>query len=178
MNRVVVAFESEKNRQQTVNLLAAGNIPVRYVCRSGGEVIRAIHTMGGGVIVCGFKLSDMTAAELAINLEGAAQMLLIAPPAQLALCEDEEVFLLPTPVNGGMLCGSVGMLLQIEERRLRKAIPRRTPEEDAVIKRAKQLFMEKSHITEEQAHRMIQRQSMDTGMKMADTAKMIIEALS
>ena len=177
MNRVVIAFESEKNRRQTVNLLAAGNIPVRYVCRSGGEVIRSIHTMGGGVIVCGFKLSDMTAAELAADLGEEAQMLLIAPPAQLALCENEEVFLLPTPVNGGMLCGSVGMLLQIEEHRLRKAVPRRTPEEEAVIKRAKQLLVENSRITEEQAHRMIQRQSMDTGMKMADAARMIIDAL-
>lgn len=93
------------------------------------------------------------------------------------MCENEEVFLLPTPVNGGVLCGSVGMLLQIEERRLRKAVPRRTPEEEAVIRRAKQLLVEKSRITEGQAHRMIQRQSMDTGMKMADAARMVIEAL-
>ena len=177
MNRVVIAFESEKNRTQTANLLSTGNIPVRYVCRSGGEVIRSIKTMGGGVVVCGFKLSDMTAFELAANLEDEAQMLLIASPAQLAMCENEESCLLPTPVNGGMLCGSVEMLLQIEERRLRKAIPRRTPEEEAIIRRAKQLLVENSRITEEQAHRMIQRQSMDTGMKMVDAARMVIDAL-
>ncbi len=177
MNRVVVAFESEKNRSQTANLLGAGNIPVRYVCRSGGEVIRSVKTMGGGVVVCGFKLSDMTAFELASNLDDAAQILLVAPPVQLAMCENEEIFLLPTPVNGSMLCGSVGMLLQIEERRLRKAVPRRTPEEEAVIKKAKRLLVENSRITEEQAHRMIQRQSMDTGMKMADAARMVIDAL-
>ena len=93
------------------------------------------------------------------------------------MCENEEIFLLPTPVNGSMLCGSVGMLLQIEERRLRKAVPRRTPEEEAVIKKAKRLLVENSRITEEQAHRMIQRQSMDTGMKMADAARMVIDAL-
>ena len=177
MNRVIVAFESEKNRQQITNLLASGNIPVGHTCRSGGEVIRSIKTMGGGGVVCGFKLSDMTAFELAENLDDEAQMLLIATPVQLAMCENEEIFLLPTPVNGGVLCGSVGMLLQMEERLLRKALPRRTPQEESLIRRAKQLLMEHGHLTEEQAHRMLQRETMDNGMKMVDTAKMMIAAL-
>ena len=43
--------------------------------------------------------------------------------------------------------------------------------------RARRLLRQIHSLTEEQAHRMLQRQSMDNGMKMVDTAKMMIAAL-
>jgi len=41
----------------------------------------------------------------------------------------------------------------------------------------KLLLMESSGMTEERAHRYIQRRSMDCGARMADTAKLILLSL-
>ena len=47
---------------------------------TGAEVIRAVRYMGGGVVVCGVKLPDMTADQLYDDLEGDAYILAAAKP--------------------------------------------------------------------------------------------------
>ena len=45
----------------------------------------------------------------------------------------------------------------------------------ALITRAKELLMNRNCMTEEQAHRFIQKRSMDTGAKMVQTARKILD---
>ena len=68
MSRLIVAFESEATRQRVCELFAASSFPVRASCRTGAEVIRAAHFMGGAVVVCGVKLADCTADQLYSDL--------------------------------------------------------------------------------------------------------------
>lgn len=178
MSRIVVAFESESGLGRICEMLESSGISIRYRCRSGGEVIRAVTTMGGGIVVCGYKLTDMPSSELINYLEDAAFVLMIAKPVQLELCENKGVFKLPTPVFRSELFASIGRLLQMEEKRLREMLPRRSAEEEELFERAKALLMEKNNMAEEQAHRLIQRRSMNSGIKVAETARLIIESLS
>ncbi|MBC7765208.1 MAG: ANTAR domain-containing protein, partial [Hyphomonadaceae bacterium] len=48
-------------------------------------------------------------------------------------------------------------------------------EERKVIERAKGLLMERHHFSEHHAHRHIQKHSMDSGAKLVDIAKGILE---
>lgn len=144
----------------------------------GLEAIRAVRKMGGGIVVCGFKLSEMTASDLAYDLSGQAMILAIAPPQQLELCENEKVFKLPTPFSKGDLISSIRMLVQMEDQHYRSSSQRRTEKETADINKAKELLMGKNGMTEQEAHRFIQRRSMDTGSKAAETARLIIETYS
>ena len=82
MSRLIVAFESEVTRQRVCELFAASSFPVRASCRTGAEVLRAVHFMGGGVVVCGVKLADCTADQLYDDLDGLACMLVVAKPNQ------------------------------------------------------------------------------------------------
>jgi response regulator NasT len=87
---------------------------------------------------------------------------------------DEDIFRLPAPVSKSSLCASIEMLYQAN-RRLNKYIkPRRNEEEKAVVEEAKKLLMERNGMTEEQAHRYIQKQSMDGGTRMIQTARLIL----
>ena len=61
--------------------------------------------------------------------------------------------------------------------RLRKAKQKpkvRSEEELALLKAAKELLMERNHMTEEEAHRYIQKCSMDSGTGMVETAQMVL----
>ena len=64
------------------------------------------------------------------------------------------------------------LFVGIIERRKHRA--KRTPEEEKIIRDAKAYLMEIHRMSEEQAHRFIQKRSMDTGAKFIDTARMIL----
>lgn len=175
MDRIVVAIDNENNRKRICDMLEASGISLRGSCRSGAEAIRWIKKMNGGIIICGYKLADMTATDLAVDLNGTAMLLVIATPPQLELCRNDSIFKLPAPVSKGDLISSVRMLLQLEEKHIRISSPRRSDKDNAEVVRAKELLMSKNGMSEEEAHRFIQRRSMDTGSKAVETARTIIE---
>jgi two-component system, response regulator PdtaR len=178
MDRIIVAFENENNRKRICEMLESSGITVKASCRSGSEAIRAIRKTSGGIIICGYKLSEMTVSDLAYDLGSLAMVLAVAPPQQLEMCRNETVFKLPTPFTKSDLVSSVRMMLQMEAKHFKAAGPRRTEKETADIQKAKELLMSRNSMSEEEAHRFIQRRSMDTGMKAVDTARMIIETYS
>ncbi len=177
MTRTVVAFENEASRSGICEMLEKNGINVRYTCRTGLEAIRAIKKMGGGVVVCGYKLADMTAEQLADDLQELATFLVIGKPHNLDFYENEDIFKLPLPIRIGELVGSVNMLIQLDEKKLRRSHPRRSAEDDRLITMAKQLLMSRNDMSEDQAYRFIQRKSMETSSKMTETARLILQAL-
>ena len=69
------------------------------------------------------------------------------------------------------------MMIQGIERRRRKRRekPRERNEEQArLIKDAKEVLMSRNHMSEEEAHRYIQKCSMDSGTNMVETAQMVL----
>lgn len=175
MDKIVAAFESEKSRNHIVDMLESGGISLRGVYKSGAEAIRAVRKMGGGIVICGFKLADMTAEQLAADLNGVASILVMAKAVQLAHLPS-DIFKLATPATRSDLIASVKMLQQIEEKYMRYRMPRRDPEQERIIREAKELLMDRNGFTENDAHRFIQRLSMETGSKMVETAKLILGA--
>ena len=104
-------------------------------------------------------------------------MLMVAVQGMLDLCQSDDIFKLASPVSKGDLIASVRMLLQVGHRLEKFVKPRRSAEEKAVIDQAKQLLMERHGMTEEQAHRFLQKRSMDSGAKMIQTAQLVLEGM-
>ena len=174
MERVVVAFANDESRHRIARLLEAGGYPPAACCASGGEAIRAVRKMGGAAVVCGFKLRDMTAAELAGSLRGMASVLVVATAAHLEFCEGENLFKLAVPASRAELLASLQMLFRETGRRPRSSAPR-GEEEMRLIRRAKELLMDVNHMSEAEAHRFLQKRSMDAGLKLAETARLVLE---
>ena len=172
MNHLIVAFYPEHVSQRICEMLSASSLPVRTVCSSGAEVIRAVNYMGGGAVVCGMKLPDMTADELADSLEEQASILVVAKPEQLEYCENPHLFRLPLPVNRYDLSASVRMLIQAEE--MKRAVPKPSRSDQETIAQAKRLLQATCAISEEEAHRFLQKKSMAAHRKMADVAADIV----
>ena len=55
---------------------------------------------------------------------------------------------------------------------------KRDPAEKQVIEAAKRLLMQRNRMTEEEAHRYIQKCSMDSGTSMPEMAQMVIDIMS
>ena len=60
------------------------------------------------------------------------------------------------------------------QRKKKKQPGKRTEKEQRIIEDAKQLLMERNNLSESEAHKYIQKLSMDSGNSMVETAEMIL----
>ncbi len=171
MSQVLIAFEGEKTRQRMTEICESAGLQVAGACGSGAEVLRRCERMSSGVVLCGYKLFDMTAEELHEDLPKGIAMVLLATRIQLEACGCEDICRLAAPAHKSELIDSVRMLLDQQEA----PVPQRSTEDKLLITKAKELLMERNQMTEAQAHRFIQKLSMDTGSKMVQTAMKILD---
>ena len=110
------------------------------------------------------------------NVEGRFEMLLVA--SKQRLLEDETgIAMLEMPIKDRDFLNSIEMMENnlFERTRKKKRKPgQRTKEEQAVINQAKEVLMDKNNMSENEAHRYIQKSAMDSGRTMVETAEMIL----
>ena len=174
METVIVAFEGEKTCHRIREILENAGAASCLLCHSAAEVKRLVHKQHISTVISGFKFPDDSAEGLFEDLPPSCAMLLLAVQSQLDLCGNEDIFKLASPVSKGDLIASVRMLIQMSHRLERFVRPRRTQEEKALIDQAKAVLMDRHGMTEEQAHRFLQKQSMDSGAKLLDTARLVL----
>ena len=150
-------------------LLYAEGVSVAAVCSSAAEVLRTVRQADGALVLCGYKLKDATAEMLRQDLPEEHPLLVLARQPLLDQLEDERIFRLPAPVRRTELLAALEEIF--EAQRLARARPE--PQRQ-LIERAKAVLMEQRGMTEEQAHRFLQKRSMDRGEHMPDTARRIL----
>lgn len=176
VEKVIVAFEGEKTARKFAEILE-GSVAGCIICHNADEVKRLVSKRELRVVICGYKLHNLTAEELMEDLPSTTIMLVIAAQSQLDLCENDDIFHLPAPVSRSDLMASVRLALQMSHRLERMVRPRRNEEEKQIIEQAKAVLMDRHGMTEGQAHRFIQKRSMDNGTKMVQTARVILDDL-
>ena len=174
MERVIVAFESERNAQKIREIIESAGVATCLICRSAAEVKRLVHKQHINTVIYGFKLPDDSCENLRGDLPASCNMLMLAVQNRLELCEQEDIFKLTAPVRKSDLLASVRMLLQMKHKSPTYEKPQRSEEELALVAEAKRVLMERHGMTEEQAHRFLQKQSMDNGAKLTDTARTVL----
>ena len=55
--------------------------------------------------------------------------------------------------------------------------PKRSTAEQELVNRAKKLLMERKGLSEDEAHRTLQKRSMDAGSRLTQTARQVIAEL-
>ena len=174
MRQIVVAFERQSNCDRLREALESTGEFTCLTCRSAAQVKRTVGKLRVDLVVCGFKLGEESCETLYFDLPQRCVMLMVAPQAQLDLCEAAGIFKLPAPIRRGSLLSSVRLLAQLGQGRDR-ASAQRSPEERELVERAKRVLIERGGMTEDQAHRFLQKRSMDSGARLADTARQVLE---
>ena len=177
MTNIIVALPKIEDAKGIKNLLVRGGFQVTGVCTTGAQTISVADGLNDGIVICSYKLMDMVYAEVKECVPPGFEMLLIASNHLLSQCEGSGVVCLSMPLKVGDLLSTVGMMAEGIERRRRKTKwkPKvRSAEEENAIKEAKELLMARNHLTEEEAHRYLQKSSMDSGTNMVETALMVL----
>lgn len=180
MANIIVAFSKPEDAKSIKNILMRNGFPVIAVCTSGAQVLSQLDDLNSGIIVCGYRLTDMLYSELHDCMSPEFSMLMISSPSKWSAGTPEQVVCLPMPLKVHDLVGTLEMIVQAQARRrkkLRQQPKQRDEKERAIINQAKALLMERNNMTEKEAHRYIQKCSMDSGTNMLETAQMVISLM-
>lgn len=173
----IVAFPKIEDAKGIRNLLMKYGFTVAGVYTSGAQVLQRADELGDCIVVCGYRLADMLFLDLNENLPSNCRMLLLSGKPVGAECEANGILCLAMPLKPRLLIDSMSLLMEEMEqlRRRRKAKPRvRSEDEQKWIDRAKELLQENNHMSEEEAHRYLQRCSMESGNTMVESAQMVL----
>lgn len=160
-------------------ILAGAQIEPDAVVHTGAEALAALEEEYA-VMLVGWRLPDMTGPELACAAGEKADMLMIVPKefdAQAAGCG--HVLTLVNPISQDALAASVRTMLfcsgKMQAMKKKADKLSRMLEERKIIERAKGKLMDALHLSESEAHYRMQKKSMDSGRRIIDVAREILE---
>lgn len=133
---------------------------VNAVCTTGAQVLQLANSLSGGIVVCGYRFADMMYEELHDYLPPQFEMLLVASATVCDSREREDILCLRMPLQVHELIQTMNMMSGevIRRKKKTKKIPKeRTKEEKQLLKDAKELLMGRNNMTEEEAHRYLQK---------------------
>lgn len=177
MVNIIVALPKLEEAKGIRSILMKNGFSVTAVCTTGAQALSQTDELNDGIIICGYKLTDMMYSELHECLPEGFDMLLMASRNVMNECLGNNIVCLTMPIKVHELIDTVSMMCQAIQRRRKKARQQpkeRSEKETALIKEAKELLMIRNNMTEEEAHRYIQKCSMDSGTNMVETAQMIL----
>ena len=176
---IVIALPKIDDAKKIRTILNRHGFPVAAVCSTASTALASMSELDGGILICGYKLPDRYYRDVLEDLPPCFEMLLLASARVIAEAPT-SVLTVEMPMKASDLVNTVNMMISQMERRLRreKKKPKaRSWKEQNYISNAKLLLMERNHLSEEDAHRYIQKCSMDSGTNMVETAQMVLMLL-
>ncbi len=181
MTNVIVLFPKIEEAKSVRNLLVRHGFQVPAVCTTGAQALAQADALGDGILVCGYRYADMMYSELHDCLPPHFEMLLVASKRVWDDCIGNDIVCVSTPIRVQDLLNTLEMMaVQIERRRkrLRQKPKVRSEEDKKTVREAKELLMERNNMSEEEAHRYLQKCSMDGGRNLVETAQMVLSMMN
>lgn len=174
---IIVAFAKAEDAHKFKSILLRGGFDNITAVTSGMQALSAMEDLGSGVIVCGYRLSDMLYSELLENMPDYFKMMMIASADKAPEEIDDKLVFLQSPIKKSDLFFTLNMMLEgvtLTRKRAKERNKTKNDEDKKTIAAAKEILMSRHHMTEPEAHKYLQKCSMDSGTRMVETAEMII----
>lgn len=180
LSNIVIAFPKQEVAQSIKKILGQSGYHIIAVCTTGAAALQQAQEMESGILICGSHFADMHYAEICEYLPPEVQMLLIASRSNILEREVHNLICLAMPLKVHELLQTLQMMddeMARKRRRARNRPRQRTAEETQLLERAKHVLMNRNGFSEEEAHRYLQKRSMDNGTSLVETAQMILSLM-
>lgn len=181
MINIIVAFSRPEDGRNIKNILIKNGHQVTASCTSGSQVLTLADDLRSGIVISGFRFGDMSGRQLGRQLPPGFDVLLIASPLKWSGENMGEIICLPAPFKVCDLISTVRMIeqMQLKKRRQRRDRTGERDEDDKrAIDQAKGILICRNSMTEPEAHRYLQKCSMDSGTGLAEAARMVLSLYS
>lgn len=177
MLSIIIAFPKIEDANHIKTLLIRNGYDVNATCTTGAQAIGIANELDEGIVISGYRLPDMLYREMNGYLPKGFEMLLLASAQRLSDCSESNVMALSMPIKVQDLLNTLQMMSYNYMRRKKKEKchpKQRSEAEKEIIAKAKLVLMERNNMSEEEAHRYIQKNSMDSGTNLVEMAEMIL----
>ena len=178
LKKIIIAYPNSQAAFKIKRVLAENQFTVAGIYQTGVEALNIANKMGEGVVICSYKLPDMLAVNLADMLPQNFDLIILLASGQMYSSYASNIITLNLPLNRLDFVNTVSMLAQTESASwIEKKHPKteRSDEDKKLIQKAKEILIYRNNMSENDAHKLLQKRSMDTGIKIVDIAKMVIE---
>lgn len=180
MLSIIIVFPKQEDANSIKSLLVRHGFEVTAVCTTGAQAIGIANELDEGIVICGYRMPDMLFREINGYLPRSFEMLLIASAPRLAEVSGESIMAVSMPLKSRDLINTLQVMTYNYMRRKKKEREKpkgRSEKDKALIQQAKLILMQRNNMSEEEAHRYIQKTSMDSGTNLVEMAEMIISMM-
>lgn len=184
--RILIAMNNESSVLKLKSLLVENGYIVVDQAKDGHEALRKVRSIKPDIAVIDYDLPLLNGVEVAKVLleDGICDVLLLVIEGQLGIVDNmkgrHDFVCMAKPLNRPMFLNTLELMVKNikKVRKLEKEIEelKSALETRKEVERAKGLLMKHLGLSENEAFKRIQKQSMDKGMPMKDIAKAIIIA--
>lgn len=178
MGSIVIAMPQTQDAKRLAGALKCRGYDVDLACSTGAEVLQCINSRDYGVVICTYRLQDMSHQQLLGYMPDYFEMIILTSEAKIAACAD-EVVKVTLPLQIPNLIHTIDMIMNAVGKRLRhdkKGPGSRSEEDRKLIEDAQKILMERNGLGRVESYRYIQKKSMDSSMSMVEMAKNIINS--
>ena len=180
MFSIIIVFPKVEDANNIKALLVRNGFEVNAVCTTGAQAVSLANELDEGIVISGYRMPDMLFREIHSYLPKGFEMLLIASAARLEEAVGANIMAVGMPLKARDLVGTLRIMTRecAQRRRRERAKPKeRSSGDKEVIEKAKLILMHRNNMSEEEAHRYLQKSSMDSGVNLVEMAEMIISML-
>jgi len=168
---IIVVYPKKETALSLRSLIEKSGFHVTHICALGSSALEIAHEKQSGIIVCPFLMRDITAAELAEQVPPGFDIIALSKNGSEQYMGN--LITLPVPMDREDFLNTVHMLASSKS-----SFTRRTGEDGEYISKAKEALMHIKGMSETQAHKYLQQQSMKSGKKIAAAAMDILDSLT
>ena len=171
MKSIIVAYPKKNTAMKLRSALEEEGLYVSHICATGASVLGIAADMRSGVVGTASILSDMSATVIADRLPPGFDVVALSHSGR----EDYmgNLISLPLPLDRQEFISTIRVLVATET-----SFTNRNLDDSELISSAKTILMNVHGITEMQAHKRLQQESMRTSKKLVDVARDIISQFS
>ena len=185
MESALIVTSNEKSIAIFTDILSAASIGQIVALATCGEAQRLLLTQDFDLVVINAPLRDESGENFARHIasKGISQVILVVSSehfdAVSAICEQDGVLTIAKPINKTILWSALMLAraaqnkivrMQVENSKLKQKI-----EDIRIVDRAKCILISYLNISEQEAHRYIEKQAMDMRMSKRMIAEGILK---
>lgn len=168
---IIVVYPKKETALSIRSLIEKSGFHVSHVCALGSSALEIAQEKQNGVIVCPFVMRDISAAELAEQVPQGFDIIALSNSGSEQYMGN--LITLPVPMDRNDFLNTVHMLASS-----RSSFTRRTGADGEYISKAKEALISLKGMSESQAHKFLQQESMKSGKKISAVAMDILDRLT
>lgn len=176
MGSIIIAMPKTEDAKKMAGMLRQRGLGIDLACSTGAEALKCMNTRDYGLVVCGYRLQDMSHMDLLELLPNYFEMITLTSESKAPMCAD-SVEKVTMPLKTQILLDTIDRVMSRIEKKVRhdkKGPGSRSEEDRLIIEQAQKIIMDERGIGRIESYRYIQKRSMDSSMSMVEMAKKMI----